>query len=131
MRDDVRQEGIYGVIRRQGIALQGLADACRSDEDRLREVEERPKDVLREHGVDVPTDIDVSVVLNARDTRDTFHLAMPPDPNQALQDEALIAVAGGGKTMGTVATVASAGTVPSCVSSAGSVSSFATARDSI
>ena len=123
MRDDVRQEGIYGVIRRQGIALQGLADACRSDEDRLREVEERPKDVLREHGVDVPTDIDVSVV-----PRDTFHLAMPPDPNQALQDEALIAVAGGGKTMGTVA---SAGTVPSCVSSAGSVSSFATARDSI
>ena len=79
----IRQEGIYQYVRQQGIILQGLADACHSDEDRLCEV------------------------------------------------EALMAAAGGGKTMGTVATVASAGTVPSCVSSAGSVSSFATARDSI
>ena len=124
----IHQEDMYQYVRQQGIVLQGIADACRSDEDRLREVEERPQGVLREHGIDMPMDVDVKVVLN---TRDTFHLAMPPDPNQALQDEALIAVAGGGKTMGTVATVTSAGTVPSCVSSAGSVSSFATARDSI
>ena len=107
MRDDVRQEGIYGVIRRQGIALQSLADACRSDKDRLREVEERPKDVRREHGIDMP--MGVSVVLNTR------HLAMPPDPNQA-------AVADGGKTMAT-----SAGTLPSCASAAGSMNGFATA----
>ena len=97
MHDNIHQEGIFQYVREQGIVLQGLADACHSDEDRLREVEERPKEVLREHGVDVPMDVDVNVVLN---THDTFHLAMPPDPNQALQDEALMAVAGG-KTSGT------------------------------
>ncbi len=121
-------EDIHGVIRRHGVALQGLADACRSDEDRLREVEERPQDVLREHGINTPVGVDVKVVLN---TRDTFHLAMPPDPNQTLQDEALLAVAGGGKTMGTVGTIATTSTLPSCVGTAGSMSSFATARDSL
>ena len=124
----IHQEDIYRHVRRQGIIYQGLADACRSDEDRLREVEERPKDVLREHGIDMPMDVDVKVVLN---TRDTFHLAMPPDPNQVLQDEALMAVAGGGKTMGTVGTIATTSTLPSCVGTAGSMSSFATARDSL
>ena len=132
MSDYVHQEGhqedIYGVTLRRGIVLQGIADACRSDEDRLREVEERPKDVLREHGIDMPVGVDVKVVLN---TRDTFHLAMPPDPNQALQDESLMAVAGGGKTMGTVGTIATTSTLPSCVGTAGSMSSFATARDSL
>ncbi len=132
MSDYVHQEGhqedVYGVTLRRGIVLQGIADACRSDEDRLREVEERPKDVLREHGIDMPVGVDVKVVLN---TRDTFHLAMPPDPNQVLQDESLMAVAGGGKTMGTVGTMATTSTLPSCVGTAGSVSSFATARDSL
>ena len=127
MNDELRREDAYGPIR-QGVVLQNLADACRSDEDRLRQVEERPKDVLREHGIDVPAEVEVNVVLN---TRDVFHLAMPPDPNLSLDDEALMAVAGGGKTVGTVATVASAGTIPSCVSSAGSVSSLASARDSL
>ena len=127
MNDELRREDAYGPIR-QGVVLQNLADACRSDEDRLRQVEEHPKDVLREHGIDVPAEVEVNVVLN---TRDVFHLAMPPDPNLVLDDEALMAVAGGGKTVGTVATVASAGTIPSCVSSAGSVSSLASARDSI
>ncbi len=123
MRDDVHQEGAYRLIRRQGAVFQNLADACRSDEDRLREVEERPKDVLREHGIDMPMDVDVKVVLN---TRDTFHLAMPPDPNQALQDESLLAVAGG-KTAGTASSAATIGCVPSTVSTAGSLASVSSA----
>ena len=116
MNDDLRQEDAYGAIRRQGVVLQNLADACRSDEDRLREVEERPQDVLREHGIDVPADMEVSVVLN---THDVFHLAMPPDPNQALNDEALMAVAGG-KTASTVSSAGCIGSFVSTVSSAGS-----------
>ena len=124
----IHQEDIYQRVRRQGIIYQGLADACRSDEDRLREVEERPNDVLRKHGINVPVGVDVKVVLN---TRDTFYLAMPPDPNQTLQDEALMVVAGGGKTMGTVGTIATTSTLPSCLGTAGSMSSFATARDSL
>ena len=117
MRDDVHQVGMYDVIRQQGVVLQDLADACSSDEDLLREVEERPKEVLRERGIDVPLDVDVNVVLN---TRDTFHLAMIPDPNRALQDEALMAVAGG-KTQGTASSAGTAGSIPSTASSVSSL----------
>ena len=113
----IHQEDIYRHVRRQGIIYQGLADACRSDEDRLREVAERPKDVLREYGIHVPMDVDVNIVLN---TRDTFHLAMPPDPNQALQDEALMAVAGG-KTSGTASSGGTVGSIPSTASSVSSL----------
>ena len=113
----IRQEGVYQYVRQQGIILQGLADACRSDEDQLREFEERPKDVLREHGIHVPMDVDVNVVLN---THDTFHFAMPPDPNQALQDESLMAVAGG-KSTGTASSAGTAGSVPSTASSVSSL----------
>ena len=117
MRDDIRQEGMYDVIRQQGAVLQNLADACSSDEDLLREVEERPKDVLRERGIEVPVDVDVNVVLN---TPDTFHLAMIPDPNRALQDEALMAIAGG-KTTGTASSAGTAGSGPSTASSVSSL----------
>ena len=113
----IHQEDMYQYVRQQGIVLQGIADACRSDEDRLREVEERPQDVLREHGIDMPMDVDVKVVLN---TRDTFHVVMPPDPNQALQDEALMAVAGG-KAPGTASSAATVGTFPSTAGSLSTV----------
>ena len=115
----IRQESIYQYVRQQGIILQGFADACHSDEDRLREVEERPKDVLREHGIHVPMDVDVNIVLN---TRDTFHLVMPTDPNQALRDEALMAVVGG-SVPNTASSAATIGSFPSTVSTASSVGS--------
>ena len=110
-------------FRRKGAILQNLADACRSDEDRLRQVEERPKDVLREHGIDVPEEVDVNVVLN---THDTFHLAMPPDPNHELSDEALSTIAGG-KTLGCWGSIATGSTLAStvlCFGTAGSAGSF-------
>ncbi len=117
MRDDAYQEGAYRLIRQQGVVLQNLADACSSDEALLREIEERPKEVLRERGIDVPVDVDVNVVLN---THDTFHLAMTPDPNQVLQDEALMAVAGG-KSAGTASSAGTAGSIPSTASSVSSL----------
>ncbi len=123
MQDDIHQEDAHDAFLRRARVFQDLADACRSDEDRLREIKEHPKDILQEHGVDVPADMDVNVVLN---DHDTFHLAMPPDPNQQLQDEALMVVAGGGKTASTAGSIACAGTVPSTASSlstAGSVGS--------
>ena len=123
MQNDIHQEGAHDIFLRRARVFQNLADACRSDEDRLREVTERPKDVLREHGVDVPVDMDVNVVLN---DHDVFHLALPPDPNQMLHDEALMAIAGGGKTASTAGSVGCAGSVPSTastLSTAGSVGS--------
>ena len=80
--------------------------------------------LLSELGIDLPADMDVNVVLN---TRDTFHLAMPPDPNQELGDEALMSVAGGGKGVSTAGSAGSLSSVPStvssvsCIGSAGSV----------
>ena len=119
MYDDIHQEGIRNAVLQHGAVLQNLADACRADEDRLREAVKSPRDVLREHGVDVPADVDVNIVLN---THDTFYLAMPPDPNATLSDEAMMAVAGG-KTHGTASSAGSVGSIPSCVSSVSSLGS--------
>ena len=120
MQDGIHQENAHDTFLRRARVFQDLADACRSDEDRLREVTERPKDVLREHGVDVPTDTDVNVVFN---DHDIFHLALPPDPNQMLQDEALMVVAGGGKTASTAGSVGSLGSIPSTASTLGTAGS--------
>lgn len=111
-----------------GRTLMGLADSCRADDERMRQANERPEDLLREYGIDLPEDAQVNVVLN---TPDTFHVVLPPDPNQHLADESLMSVSGGGKTVGTSGTVACAGTLPSCVSSVGSASSLGTIRDSL
>ena len=120
MSDDLHiTEGFHNAVHQYGAVFQNLADACRADEDRLRELEERPRDVLREHGINVPMGMDVNVALN---TRDTFHFTMPPDPNLALEDEALMAVAGG-KSAGGMRTASSMSTLPSSVSSAGCASS--------
>ena len=120
MDENVHQrEVVHNVILQHGAVLQELADACRSDEGRLRELEERPKEVLQEHGIPVPGSVDVSVVFN---TRDTFHFAMPPDPNREIDDEELLAVAGG-KTAGTASSAGSVGSFPSCVSSVSSLGS--------
>ena len=118
MRDDV-YGGIHDGMRQQGVILQDLANACHSDEDLLRALEERPEEILRDRGIDVPMDesMDVKVVLN---TRDTFHLAMIPDPNQELQDEALMAVAGG-KTNGCASSGGTVGSIPSTASSISSL----------
>ena len=117
------QDSAHDAFLRQGRVLQELADACRADEGRLRELEGSAKDLLREHGVDLPEDVEVNVVLN---DRDVFYLSMPPDPNHDLDDEALLSVAGGGKTASTAGSLACAGTVPSTastLSTAGSVGS--------
>ena len=124
MRDGIHQENAHDTFLRRARVFQDLADACRSDEDRLREVTERPKDVLREHGVDVPTDMDVNVVLN---DHDIFHLALPPDPNQKLHDESLMTVVGGGQTASTAGSVGSLSTLPSTLGTLGTAGSVGSA----
>ena len=51
-----------------------------------------PHAVLSEHGIHMPPEHDVRIVAN---TAETFNLVMPPDPNSALAEEDLAAVAGG------------------------------------
>ena len=57
--------------------------------------EAEPRAVLSEHGIRMPPGRDVRVVAN---TAETFHVVMPPDPNVALAEEDLAAVAGGFST---------------------------------
>ena len=126
MNETVSNAGAAGT-QQVGVSpefLQQFAEVVYSDELRLR-VEERPKDVLREHGFDFPPGVEVNVVFN---TADTFHLAFPPDPNQELTDEALSAVAGG-KTASSLSSAGSASSIPSTFSSIGCISSAASDAD--
>ena len=53
-----------------------------------------PAAALKAEGIDVPAGMTVTVVEN---TDKLFHLVLPPVPSDELSDEALDAVAGGGK----------------------------------
>lgn len=72
---------------------------------------------LTDLGIRVPTGVEAKIVAN---TADTFHLVLPPNPNTELGEEALGAVAGGGKTVGSTGTV---GTAVSTISTAGTAGS--------
>ena len=84
-------------------------------------------DALAELGIDLPPDVDHRIVAN---TDDTYHLALPPDPNEAITDEALGSVSGGNSNVSTAGSVGSMGSFgcscfPSSVSSVGSLGTAA------
>ena len=86
-------------------------------------------DLLSGLGIELAPDVEVRIVADGPGTR---HIVLPPDPNVALSDEALGAIAGGGKTASTAGTVGTASsmacsTVPSSASTAGSAGSVGTA----
>ena len=86
-------------------------------------------DLLPGLGIELAPDVEVRIVADGAGTR---HVVLPPDPNVPLSDEALGAIAGGGKTASTAGTVGTASTmasstVPSSASSAGSAGSVGTA----
>jgi hypothetical protein len=71
-----------------------LFAACWKDEALKARFMSDPKAVLKEHGLDVPEGIDVSVVENA-DDRVHIILPAPPDGHEDLSDDELINAAGG------------------------------------
>ena len=74
-------------------ALNGVIVRCWTDAAFKAQLLADPLTVLREAGVDVPHGIQLRVL---EDTDQTVHLVIPARP-QALPEEALEAVAGGGK----------------------------------
>ena len=56
------------------------------------QLDEDPREFFAARGVAMQADTELRVVAN---TADVFHLALPPNPNAALQDDSLQAVAGG------------------------------------
>ena len=65
----------------------------------------------------VPEGTEIRIVS---ETADTHYFMMPGDPNAAMSDQALEAVAGGTGTISSAGTVSS---IPSCIGSIGSVGS--------
>ena len=110
--------------------FRSLAERYRQDESLRARVDAGDvEDLLPELGINPPPGVEVRIVA---DGAGTHHVVLPPDPNQQLSDEALAAVAGGGKTASTAGTVGTAGsmacsTVPSSASTAGSAGSVGTA----
>lgn len=97
-----------------------------SDEKFQAGIRQNPRDAFADKGVELPSDLEVKVLSNSRDT---FYLVLPPDPNEALSDEDLSMIAGGksASSAGSAGSASSAGCVPSTASTAGSASSASTA----
>ena len=93
-----------------------------------RDVAADPRGVLAARGVDVPPGVELRVAANADDT---FHFVMPPDPNEALADDALSGVSGGraASTASSLGTVGTASCIPSCWGTVGSAGSVATVAE--
>ena len=110
------------------VALEGLAERYRLDGNlRSRLDSGDVADALTGIGFPPPPPgVKVRVAVN---TADTYHVVLPPDPNVALSDESLTAVAGGksASTAGSAGTASSIGTVCGTASSAGTASSVASA----
>ena len=103
--------------------LVSAARDYRDDPDFRTRLEADPRGVLAERNLHItPADAEVRLCVN---TPDVFHLTFDENPNAALSDSLLHAVAGGGtaSSAGTVGSVSTVGSFLSCVGSGGSVSS--------
>lgn len=63
-----------------------------SDPELRGRMETNPSGVLREQGVDILPGMDLKVIESSSDVR---YFVLPPDPNAALSEDNLDAVAGG------------------------------------
>ncbi len=87
-----------------------LAERCRLDPDILdrlnRRGDEERENAFTDFGVDDPREPEIVFVMN---TAQVEHFVIPADPNAALSDEQLEAVAGGGcaSSAGSVGTLSS------------------------
>lgn len=110
-----------------------LAERCGDDAElRARLSGDAGADELRKLGIDPPSGVEARIVA---DTEETMHVVLPLDPNAMLSDESLSRVSAGaaGDTVSTAGCVGTGGsfacsTVPSTVSSGGTVSSAGTAN---
>ncbi len=91
--------------------LNGLSADYRDKPEVRTQLDEDPREFFASRGVAMQADTELRVVAN---TADVFHLALPPNPNAALQDDSLEAVAGGQTPHSSISTF------PSTVSSVSS-----------
>ena len=82
-------------IRAAAAKMQRFADKYREDGEYRAEIDADPAGALAQGGVVLPPSVGVRFV---EDSADVFHFVLPPEPHYTLEDEALEAVAGGGKS---------------------------------
>lgn len=79
-------------IQRYESMLADAANECAAAPELRTELDADPRAFFAARGVDVLDGVEVRV---ADDTADTIHMIMPPNPNNAVSDEALTGIAGG------------------------------------
>ena len=109
--------------------LRTFADTYHGDEGFRVKVAADPIGVLNAHGITFGDEFSRADLAVVADTEEVVHFVLPPDPNSSLSDEALADVQGGASassagTVGSMGTLACS-TIPSCLGSAGTVSSAA------
>ena len=83
-----------------------------------------PEETLSLLGIDPPENMETRIVEN---TEDTVYFVFPSDPNAQLSDESLSTVTGG-STAGSIGTLTTFGSFPSCLGSAGTASTLSSAE---
>ena len=125
---DLNASGAYGPGAEIDFAkiLTDAARDHREDPDFRARLEADPRAELEARGMPVWPE-DVAMELHV-DTPDVFHLVMAADPNAAVSDQNLSVIAGGStaSTGGSLGSVSTVGSFPSCVGSGMSVSSAGT-----
>ena len=103
-----------------------IAAAYSADPEFRHAVDDNPREAFAGKGLDIPPEVEIRVWV---DTPGTRHLIMPPDPNGVLSDETLGGISGGARasTASSYGCASTASTIPSCLSSAGTLSSAGSA----
>lgn len=113
-------KGSNAEYRANKARLDALAERWRSDDALRSRIESgNTRDALRELEIELPQDVEARF---AADTEEVTHVVFPPDPNVFLADEDLRAASGGG--VSSIGSAFSASSIPSCISSLGSASSY-------
>lgn len=100
--------------------LEALAERYRGDAGLRSRIESGDvKEALECLDIELPAAAEARI---AADTDEITHLVFPPDPNAELSDAELNIVSGGGAS--SLGTVGSIGCFPSCLGSAGTISSW-------
>ena len=86
----------------------------------VQKLKANPHAVLESFGLDIPTTAKLDVIVSQPND---FYIVLPPQLEQALSDEHLAAVAGGGSSASSAGSAGTAGCPVSSASSAGSAGS--------
>jgi len=110
-------EVIWENMKQQLQMQTDLAGRAAKDENFRNNLRQHATKVFQQLGYEVAEGAEVKLV---EDTSSVKHIVMPSNPNDAIEDESLASIAGGGSCLGCASSI---GTVPSTIGSAGTASS--------